>query len=139
MYHSYFEYWEVKPHFTKEFISLWSGWLRDESYKLDLVTEKEWSRFNTLIKLIAIDFELKLANCETETLDNITDVNSVLDSYDVSMNKDSSKFTKLVIPKLDCVITEEWDYTYILWHKNSDVVEKLAPYIKRAQLKHFSN
>jgi hypothetical protein len=42
MYQSYFEDWEVKADFTKEFVSLWDGWLGDESYKLDLVTESEW-------------------------------------------------------------------------------------------------
>ena len=137
MYHSYFEDWEVKANFTKEFISLWDGWLGNESYKLDIVTEKEWSRFNNLIKLISKEIELNFVNCKAEKLEAITEINQVLDSYEVSMNKDSSKFSRFVIPELDCVITEKWDYTYILWHKNNGAVEKLAPYIKQAGLKHF--
>jgi hypothetical protein len=42
-------------------------------------------------------------------------------------------------PELGCVVTEEWDYTYIIWHKNNGAVEKLAPFIKKAKLKHFCN
>ena len=53
MYHSYFEDWEIKSSFSQEFVSLWNGWLGEDSFKLDLVTEKEWSRFNEFIKLIS--------------------------------------------------------------------------------------
>ena len=55
MYRDYFnDFWEIKPEFSKEFVSLWSGWLGEESlYKLDDVTENEWERFNTFIKLLS--------------------------------------------------------------------------------------
>jgi hypothetical protein len=39
--------------------------------------------------------------------------------------------------QLGCVISEEWDYTYIIWHKNNGAVEALAPYIKASRLEHF--
>ncbi len=55
------------------------------------------------------------------------------------MNKDDSLFSRYVLPELDCVVTEEWDYTYIIWHKNNGAVEKLAPFITKAKLKHFCN
>lgn len=139
MYHSYFADWEVKEEFTKEFVSLWGGWLREDSYKLDLVTESEWSRFNDFIKLISQNFELKLVDCNTENILAINNIQSTLATYAESMDKDSSLFSRYVIPELDCVITEEWDYTYIVWHKGNGAVEKLAPLIGKAKLKHFAN
>lgn len=55
------------------------------------------------------------------------------------MKKDSSLFSKYIIPELECVITEEWDYTYIIWHKNNGAVEALIPYILDSKLLHFSD
>lgn len=138
MFSDYFEDWEVKPEYSKEFISLWKGWLgQDNCHKLDEVTEGEWARFNELLRILASDFSLKVANCENQSLTKISDIESVLSSYEESMNKESSEFTKLVIPDLGCVISEEWDYTYIIWHKNNGAVEALAPYIKAANLESF--
>jgi hypothetical protein len=139
MYHSYFEDWEVKGEFTKEFVSLWGGWLGEESHKLDLVTENEWARFNGLVKLISQNFVVKLVNCNSEKLLDIENIQDSLANYTESMNKDSSLFSRYVLPELDCVITEEWDYTYIIWHKGNGAVEKLSPLIKKAELKHFAN
>jgi hypothetical protein len=138
MFSDYFEEWEVKPEYSKEFVSLWSGWLGAENYhKLDEVTENEWSRFNTLLRNIANDFELEVANFENQRLTKVVDVNSLLSTYKKSMSKDSSEFINIVVPTLECVITEEWDYTYIIWHKNNGAVEALSPYIKAAHLEHF--
>ena len=139
MYQSYFEDWEVKANFTKEFVSLWGGWLGDESYKLDLVTENEWSRFNEFIKLLSQGFMVKLADCKSEKLLDISNIQDTFSNYSESMTKDSSLFSRYVLPELDCVITEEWDYTYIIWHKNNGAIEKLAPFITKAKLKHFCN
>ena len=61
----------------------------------------------------------------------------MLSTDEESMNKESSEFTKLVVPDLGCVISEEWDYTYIIWHKNNGAVDALAPYIKAVGLEHF--
>ncbi|MDA0130718.1 hypothetical protein OH458_21885 [Vibrio sp. MarTm2] len=139
MYHHYFEGWEVKPEFAKEFISLWPGWLGEENYhKLDEVTESEWQRFNKLIELIGKDYKIEFAACDRGKLIPVTDVSNILSSYEESMEKDSSLFSKFVIPELGCVISEDWDYTYILWYKNHDEVEEISPYIKCANLHHFA-
>lgn len=138
MFSDYFEDWEVKPEYSKEFVSLWSGWLGAENYhKLDEVTEEQWSRFNTLLRKIANDFAIEIANFEDQSLLKIVDVETVLLSYEKSMSKDSSEFIHVVVPSLECVISEEWDYTYIIWHKNNGAVEALAPYINAARLEHF--
>ena len=138
MFGKYFEDWEVKSEYSKEFVSLWNGWLGKENYhKLDEVTEIEWNRFNALINALAKDFDLEVANCENHSLTKVSELESVLSTYEESMNKDPSEFTKLVIPDLDCVISEEWDYTYIIWHKNNGAVEALSPYIKASSLEHF--
>ena len=55
------------------------------------------------------------------------------------MRKDSSQFSKFAIPDLQCVISEEWDYTYIIWHKNDGTVDVLKPYILNSKLHHFSD
>lgn len=138
MFSDYFEDWEVKPEFSKQFVSLWSGWLGAENcHKLDEVTADEWSRFNDLLKNIANDFALELANFEDLSLIHIVDVESVLSTYEESMSKTSSEFINVVVPALGCVISEGWDYTYIIWHKNNGAVEALDPYIKAACLEHF--
>lgn len=138
MFSDYFEDWEVKPEYSKQFVSLWSGWLGAENcHKLDEVTADEWSRFNDLLRNIANDFELELANFEDQSLIHIVDVESVLSTYEESMSKTSSEFINVVVPALGCVISEEWDYTYVIWHKNNGAVEALDPYIKAACLEHF--
>jgi hypothetical protein len=72
-----------------------------------------------------------------EAIQNIDDIGITLSSYKESMNKDSSQFSKYAIPELDCIFTEEWDYTFILWHKNNGAVEALKPLITKAGLYHF--
>jgi len=140
MYRDYFiDYWEVKPEFKKEYISLWSGWLGKENlHKLDEVTENEWGRFNTFIKLLTKAFIVKLVDCNLETVSQIPNIENLLSGYKESMDKDSSQFTKYIVPELGCVISEEWDYTYIIWHNNNGALEALIPYIKEAGLYHFN-
>ena len=138
MFNKYFEKWEVKPEFNKEFISLWSGWLGEENlHMLDDVTEEEWARFNNLVRTLSKDFVIKVVDCNKQSITAISDIESVLSNYKESMNKDSSLFIKLVLPELGCVLTEEWDYTYILWHKNNGAVKTLSPYINNSGLKQF--
>jgi len=44
IYRHFFERGEVRPDFTKEYISLWPGWLgKDRLHLLDEVSETEWS------------------------------------------------------------------------------------------------
>src|ERR1700712_5616969 len=139
MFGNYFEDWEVKREFTKEFVSVFDGWLgTEELHELDDVTENEWKRFNTLINLISERYEIQVVNCERKTCLPVSNVESVLQTYAAAMEKDSSHFTKLVIPSLDCVLTEEWDYTYIVWHKNNGAVEALKPLVTAAGLYSFN-
>jgi hypothetical protein len=138
MFSTYFEEWDVRQEYKKELVSLWPNWLgEDNLHKLDEVTKDEWARFNKWITHLAQDFTIELVDCEKQSITKVADIESVLSSYEVSMNKDSSLFTKLVLPELGCVISEEWDYTYIIWYKDSGVVEALSPYITKNGLKHF--
>ena len=138
MYSDYFEEWEVKEEYSKEFISLWEGWLGAEnSHKLDEVTEPEWARFNELLIRLAKDFTLELVSFENKSLKRVSNIELLLSNYSDSMNKDSSKFINFVIPELECVVSEEWDFTYIIWHKNNGAVEAIIPAIKAAGLEHF--
>lgn len=140
MFSKYFEEWNIKPDYSKEFVSLWSGWLGEENYyKLDEVTEKEWMRFNDWIRILAENFTIETVDCKNQSTSKVKDIESVLAGYEESMNKDSTLFTKLVIPELDCVISEEWDYTYIIWHKDNGAVEALTSSITKAGLKHFND
>ena len=140
MYSDYFNDWDVKPEFKKEFISVFDGWLGEENYhKLDKVTEKEWSSFNILVKSIFDKYHLYIADHENKSCVVIKDINSILSTFKEMMDKEPSQFTKLIVPELNCVITEDWDYTYILWHKNNGAVEKLAPLVKQAGLYQFND
>ena len=138
MFSEYFEGFEVRPEYSKEFVSLWKEWLgSDIHYKLDEVTEKEWSRFNELLRSVSKDFAVEMADCQQQSLTKINDIESVLSSYEESLSKDASDFTRLVVSDLGCVISEDWDYTYIIWHKNNGAIETLSPYIKAASLESF--
>lgn len=138
MFSKYLEDWENKPGYYKELVSLWSGWLgKDNIGLLDKVTENEWAKFNDWIRNLASDFEIVILDFETKAEQPISNIEEVLSDYKTSMNKDSSQFIELGIPALGCVISEEWDYTYIIWHQKNGAVEELIPYIKKAGLKHF--
>ncbi len=139
-YNQYFEDCEVKPEFEKEFVSLWSGWLGKENlHKLDEVTEKEWSRFNDLIRLISKKFKVELLDCESESISNVSDIEITLSTYENSKEKSAAEFSNYILPELGCVVSEDWDYTYIIWHKNNGAVEALAPLIDEVGLRHFSD
>ena len=138
MFRDYFNDWEVRSKFRMEFVSLWPGWLGPDNYfKLDEVTECEWSRFNSWIRCLSKDYSIEIPNFNSKTLSPVSDIESILSNYQESMNKEYSEFLKLVLPELGCVISEEWDFTFIVWYTNEDVVRTLSPYIENCKLKHF--
>jgi len=139
MFDRYFEDWDVKSCFKKEFVSLWTAWLgNDRLSELDSVTEDEWKRFHDFILAISKVFSIQLANCDERKLVAIDDIDSVLADYKDSMEKDASQFSKFVIPELECVITEEWDYTYIIWYRDKSVLAQIDPFIQGSNLFRFS-
>ena len=138
MYSKYLEDGKIKPEYTKIFISIFDGWLGESNlHKLDEVTINEWSRFNNLIRKIAEAYEIQKVDFETESFISVNDVEVLLSSYEESMNKDSSEFLRIFIPGLDCIISEDWDYTYILWCSNPESRQKLSPLIEEANLYSF--
>ena len=140
IYNHYMKDWDIRPEFKKEYVSIFEGWLGKENlHKLDEVSEKEWSKFNHFIKILAENFELFIVNCENQTAIKVDDVNTILSSYKQSMNKDSSQFLKIIIPELKFVVSEEWDYTYILWYKENTVIDVMKPLLSEAGLYHFND
>ncbi len=128
----------VRPDLDKEFVSIFDGWLGKESiHKLDEVTEGEWLKFNNFLRLLDRKYRLHIASLESHVSTEIHDIVPILESYAENKDKESVQFTKIVIPELDAVYTEEWDYTWILWHKNNGAVEALSPLIMGAGLFHW--
>lgn len=79
MFSTYFDDWEVKPEYKKEFVSLWPGRLGKKNYhKLDQVTETDWDQFNSWIKLLSGKFTIELVSCEEKSIKKIIDIESVL-------------------------------------------------------------
>ena len=140
MIDKYFKEYEVRSEFSKEFITLWNGWLgREEIHKLDHVTKEEWERFNSLLRDINDHYQLFKVNREYTKYEPITEVESIIDSYDYSMSKDSCHFTTLIIEELDLVLEESWDYTWIIWHRNIENIQLLEPLIKKNKLYNFND
>jgi hypothetical protein len=138
MISEYFEDWKIKSEFKPEYISLWDSWLGTENYpKLNEVTELEWSRFNNLVKLVYSEYELYSVDFQLKNMIKVENIEIYLPSYKDAMSRDSSKFTKLIIPELSAVLAEDWDFTYIFWHKNNGAKEKLSPYVKKVKLFHY--
>lgn len=138
-FNEYFDDYEVKDGFKKEFISLWTGWLgKENSHQLDEVTESDWSRFNSLIKLIFKNYRMQIVDLRERKLNDINNIEETFSNYKDSMNKTTDKFSIYVIPELECIISEDWDYTYIIWYTNKTVIEKLQPFIEKSGLYHFS-
>lgn len=139
-YSKYFEDCEVKPEFEKEFVSLWSDWLGKENlHILDEVTKEEWSLFNDLIRLISDKFKIEILDCGTEFISDVSDIETTLSTHEDSLKKTAADLSKYILPELECVFSEDWDYTYIIWHKNNGAIEALTPFIDKAGLKHFSD
>lgn len=84
-------------------------------------------------------FRMGVVNRAAETVEFPAKLDPLLDDYQASMHKDGSQFSQFVIPDLDCVLTEEWDYTYILWHRNKEALEAITPLLAETNLKHFAD
>ena len=102
------------------------------------MSEAEWRRFNDWLREIARDYLFYLPDFERQALTPVDNVELLLVDFQRSQNKTSDQFIRLVIPELECIITEDWDYTYIVWHKNNGAVEMLEPMIQKAGLERFS-
>ena len=140
VYEVFFESGEVRPDFRKEYISLWSGWLgKERHHLLDKVSEEEWSRFNRMLLAAFEAFRMGVVDHSAETVEFPARLEPLLSDHQESMRKDASQFSQFVFPALDCVITEEWDYTYILWHRNISALEAIKPLLFEARLQHFSD
>lgn len=140
IYEVFFEHGEVRPFFRKEYISLWPGWLGEERHHLlDEVSEQEWQRFNQLLTRAFGAFRMGVVNHAAETVAFPARVEPFLSNYREAMRKDASQFSQFVIPALDCVITEEWDYTYILWYRGAEALEAIKPLLAEAKLQHFAD
>ena len=139
MFETYYLDGSVRPEFNKEFVSIFDGWLGKENLdQLDQVTGVEWSRFNTFLDLLKQGYGLYSANLMTGQVRQINDLDTVIVTHEASLEKQSSQFTQIVIPELGALYKEEWDYTWILWHKNNGAVETLDPLIRQAGLFHWS-
>lgn len=140
IYEMFFEHGAVRSDFKKEYISLWSGWLgKERLHLLDEVSEEEWQRFNRMLLAAFAAFRMGSVDHSTETVNFPESLEPLLNDHQGSMQKDASQFSQFVIPALDCVITEEWDYTYILWHRDIGALEAIKPLLSRAKLQHFSD
>ena len=135
IYDVFFENGGVRPDFSKEYISLWWGWLgKERLHLLDEVSEDEWLRFNRMLLAAFKAFRMGVANHASETVEFPARLEPLLSDHQKSMQKDAAQFSQFVIPDLDCVITEEWDYTYILWHRDTGALEAIKPLLFEAKL-----
>lgn len=140
IYDVFFERRAVRPEFEKEYVSLWSGWLgKERLHLLDEVSEEEWLRFNRFLLAAFEAFRMGVVDHSAQTVEFPARLEPLLSDREEAGRKDASQFSQFVIPALDCVITEEWDYTYILWHRNIGALEAVKPLISEAKLQHFSD
>lgn len=111
---------------------------KERLHLLDEVSDAEWLRFNRWLLAAFQAFGMGVVNRKAETIDFPPRLEPLLSAHAEAMQKEASQFSQFVIPALDCLITEEWDYTYILWHRDKRAVEALAPLLSDANLHHFS-
>jgi len=136
----YFIAHEVRNDFEKEFVSLFDGWLGEQNlYRLDEVREQEWQKFNTLLRMLAGKYEIFAVNLGDRSCCKVTDVESIIPTYEEDMNRGSDQFIRIIISELDVIFMEDWDYTWILWYREREAVHALAPMIANAGLFHFSD
>ena len=137
---TYFLNGEVNPGFSKEFISIFDGWLGKENLqRLDDVSEEDWSRFNKFLRLLSQHYKLYRVDMDAQSLREIADIQGVVCSLEESENKQSAEFTKIASPQLNAVYAEDWDCTWILWHMNDGAVDTLSPLIDQSGLFHWSD
>lgn len=138
MYEEYCAKYSFKPEFKAEFVSLWNGWLgKDNLHKLDEVTPDEWGRFNIFLRQLSQRYTLFAISHETKSAAKVFDIDSYLSTHEQAMNKESDKFSTFIIQELSCAISEDWDHTYIIWHRAKGEIELLSPLIKACGLEHF--
>ena len=138
MYEEYCADHSFKSDFKPEFVSLWDGWLgKDNLHKLDEVTPIEWGKFNTLLRQLSQHYTLLAISHETKQVAKVSDIEAYLSTYEQAMNKDSDQFSSFIIQELSCAISESWDHTYIIWHREKGEIELLSPLIKACDLEHF--
>ena len=134
-YAAFFADGAVKPEFRKRFVSLWPGWLGPERlHELDTVNEIQWSKFNGFVRALAQNYQFYAADVAEHTLERVDDIEATLSSLAESMEKSSGEFSRYVLPELCYVLTEDWDYTFVLLHRDDGAVEALAPMVARAGL-----
>jgi hypothetical protein len=139
---SYEEYcvdYAFRPEFKPEFVSLWEGWLGVANlHKLDQVTLDEWGRFNVFLRRLAQRYTLFSLSHRAKSVTEVVRIDDFLSTHAQAMSKEAAQFSVFLIPELSCAVSESWDYTYIIWHKESGVVETLSPLIKACELAHFA-
>jgi hypothetical protein len=136
----YFQDCEVRDEFQKEFISIFNGWLGKENlHKLNEVQESDWKKFNVFIELLATCFEVMLVNPERTSAHPIKNIADIQTTLSQALAKEATQFTTLIIPSLNCIVSEDWDFTFIIWYKNKATINAIAPLVKKAGLYHFSN
>jgi hypothetical protein len=139
MFNKYFDDEVVKIEYKKQFISLWTEWLGKENYhQLDEVTKADWSKFNSLIEIIFRHYRMQLVDLNARKLNEINNIEETLCNDEDSMTKTSNEFSIYIIPELECILSEDWDYTFIIWYIDKKVIEKLQPFIEKSGLYHFS-
>lgn len=84
-------------------------------------------------------FRMGVVKRAAKTVEFPPQLEPLLDDYQARLHKDGSQFSQFVIPALDCVITEEWDHTYILWYRDIGALDAIKPLLVEAKLKHFSD
>lgn len=137
-YQDYFFENEVKNNFQKEFVSLWPGWLGKENlYKLDEVSENDWDKFNKWILCLSQQYQLLWVDSQNKRLSLVDNIETTFSTYKETMMKNSSQFSRYVVPILNCVVSEDWDYTWIIWHQNDGAVRAISNTIKNVGLFHF--
>ena len=112
IYNVFYEHGEVRAEFSKEYISLWPGWLGQERlHLLDEVSDAEWLRFNPMLLATFEAFRMGVVDHGAENVEFPARLEPLLSDRLESQQKDASQFSHFVIPALDCVIAEDWDYT----------------------------
>ncbi|MEM5518618.1 hypothetical protein WNY37_16795 [Henriciella sp. AS95] len=120
-------------------MSLWDGWLGKERYHLlDEVTRDDDAKFAAFWRAVASEFDAYTVDLDRNSLDLIAPSNDLLTIEIISDgSRTANEFIKLIIPSLDCMITEEWDYTLIIWHRTQPAPARLLELVEQAGLKYF--
>ncbi|MEQ9314598.1 MAG: hypothetical protein RLN72_02035 [Henriciella sp.] len=138
---SYFKDFEPLPHFEKTYVSLWDGWLGPErSHLLDDVTREDELKLVDFYWSLATRFEVFRIDLKVGTVARFGGPDRRSLAADViNGSRTHAQFFKLIVPALDCLVTEEWDYTAIIWHRSETAPAQLLDMVESAGLKHFTD